>query len=214
MRENIPIIEVGMDSLVSAPRNANRFDAYRLEKLKEAIKTGGFYQPILVRSIGNGGQLEIVDGHHRVAAMREAGAVSVPAVILQDCSADQAALLAISMNRLRGELNLSDVAAIFDELATAGCELEQLTATGFTSIEVDALLAAAQQDVDADMPRAFANAQEQADDPVAALCSLEIEFDNKKDMARAKRALKKAAGSDLLGAGLLRLIDDDKDEEN
>lgn len=200
------VIEVPLDIVVNAPRNPNKLDIYRFDALKAGIATEGFLQPILVRDIGSDGKVEIIDGHHRVESARLAGLTKLPAIIIK-CDDKKAAQLSISMNRLRGDLDLGEVSILFDELHVAGVSAEDLAMTGFTPIEVEALLDAAQKSVDEDMPAAFDKAPESPSTSPEAF-TLELEFTDKKEMGRAKRKLQKIAGQDMpLGDALLIIMD-------
>ena len=79
----------------------------------------------------------MVDGHHRLRAAKEAGLTQAPALVVKAESLD-AAVAMLSLNRLRGELDLTKVADILQGLSAGG--FEDLTLTGFNGGEIQALL--------------------------------------------------------------------------
>lgn len=176
-------------------------------------------QPILAREVEGG--LEIVDGHHRTRAVQELNAeapegwtalTSIPIVQIK-CSEQEAARLAIAMNRLRGDLDLSEVGATFAALLDSGVDMALLEATGFTTEEMDALLESARGDVD-DVMGGDMTFPSGGEAPAAGRPILEIDFDDAKVMAKAKRALRKVAGKGRpLGEGLVKLLGDDTPEK-
>lgn len=194
-------------AIVDAPRNANRMDDVRWEKLKSAIRADGFLQPVLVRELA-GGRYEIVDGHHRTRAARELGMSHLPAIVFDgSVGAADAARIAIAMNRLRGELRLGEVAEIFAELVDDGVDVADLIATGFSADEVDALIAAA-HDTGEEISASMGAVEPKKDDAdeIIKPWMLEIPFGSKRDLDRVKKAIKRAAGrGGELASGLLRL---------
>lgn len=197
-----------VNSLKEAPRNANRFDPARFELLKQAIRDKGFLQPVLTRPL-EGNNYEIIDGHHRVRAAKELGLEKVPMVVV-DADADEAAVLALGMNRLRGELNLGDVGDILASLSSV-IDPSELTYTGFSASEIDALVQATTAEMPDDpLPQSMEGADDGpgADKPFI----IEIEFADKKDYQKARRGLKRAAGKgNELAVGLMRLLGEEEE---
>jgi ParB family transcriptional regulator, chromosome partitioning protein len=96
---------IPVDAIDPNPRNPNELPEEKMEALKRDIREHGFKQPILVREKAEGEELryELIDGEHRWRALRELAAESVPAVVVDPDTDDEAALAMISMNNLRGE---------------------------------------------------------------------------------------------------------------
>jgi ParB/RepB/Spo0J family partition protein len=187
-----------------APRNANHMTDERYAALREGIRAEGFLQPLLVRPDPNGPGAEIVDGHHRARAAQEAGLESVP-VVMVDCTDEEAARLAIGLNRRRGDLNLSEVSSIFADLLGDGVDPQLLAATGFSPEEVDVLVSAAAEVAD-EVPPSMDPAPEPADGPTKPW-EITLEFADRREYDRARRGLRKAAGKGQeLSAGLMRLL--------
>ena len=79
-------------------------DETALAELAESIKSQGLVQPIVVRTIGGGGQYEIIAGERRWRAAQMAGIHEIPVVVRN--VPDQAAMcIALIENIQREELN-------------------------------------------------------------------------------------------------------------
>ena len=186
------------------PNNPNRMEPERYAALVENIRRYGFLQPALIRVNPKDRKRFIsCDGHHRVRAANEVGLASIPVVVGQMTEAEANALQ-VSMNRLRGELDLSATALIFDSLKTAGWGAADLGALGFSLEEVGDLLSSLDSNPDV-LPESF---DAPDDDPAPAPSFvLELSFDSAQQMRVAKRALRRAAGKgEPLAHGLLRLL--------
>jgi ParB/RepB/Spo0J family partition protein len=200
--------------LLEAPGNPNVMAPEQFAALVATIKRDGFTQPILVRraSTANDWMHEIVDGVHRSRAAAEAGLHAVPCVVVE-VSADKARALRISMNRLRGELNLSSVAEEFRLLAEAGWDNAQIAEVGFSIPEVSAMLEIAARDASGGndgehRPDSFAGSAPPPSEQTS--WTLEIPFESKDDFARAKRRLRKIAGrGGSIASALLRVLAED-----
>lgn len=206
---NLPI-----EVLRPAPTNPNVMDEGAYKGLVRAIRELGFLQPILVRPLEEGAY-EIVDGHHRVRAAREAGMAAVPAVVAES---EDPLVTAISMNHHRGELDLTAVGRAFAELKASGWEVPDLTVTGFSEAEVADLLSSVTTDVDKALPRDISVPAESFDDDDDGASVkpwvLEIPFSSVEEMKLARRGLKRAAGKGKdLARGLLALLGHEKEKK-
>ena len=107
--KNIPI-----NSLI--PYHDHKFQLYtgeRLEDMVESVKKNGILIPIIVQPCGE--NYEILSGHNRTNAARLAGLETVPAVIKERLSDDEAEMYMIETNlRQRGfdDLKISEQAAV------------------------------------------------------------------------------------------------------
>ena len=199
--------ELEIHGLIESPNNPNSMNQELFDALVQSMtKMGAGLQPILVRKGDKKGVFHIVDGHHRVRAANLLGIEKIPAVVT-DLTEQQANVVQIGMNRIRGELDLGKVSDIIAELTAAGVSAEDLAITGFNEADLEALMRAAEDPDGEDFMTGAANTPE----PVAKAPSpflLEIEFSNKDDFARARRAIKRAAGKGQpLSHGLLSIID-------
>ncbi len=198
------ISQVELASLRRAPRNANRLAPDQYKLLVESIRRIGYVQPILV-SVDEDGDHEIIDGHHRVVAMMELGMTNAQAVIL--APGEDKRLVAMALNRLRGDTDLAVAGLVIQEMIGDGVDLSDLSISGFDEQECADLLEAvsATDDMtlddmgDADMP-------EDEPDSVARPFLLELTFRNRADLTTARKALRNAVGKGGdLADGLLRL---------
>lgn len=129
----LPVVYVDPSSLASPKQNPNRMPDAQFQLLIRAIRERGFLQPVLVREVAGG--LEVIDGEHRKHAAIELELPEVPAINAGQVSDEDARLLQIAMNKLRGELDLTETARALAELADSGLGLD-LELSGFTSQEI------------------------------------------------------------------------------
>jgi ParB/RepB/Spo0J family partition protein len=208
MSKKLPaVIKVVIDELIEDPDNPNKMTEVEFGHLVKHIEEQGFVAPILVRREGK--KLFIADGHHRARAAKKAGYTEVLAVEW-DGTEEQRKLLAIGMNKIRGELDLSEVAKIFADLHADGVGMDVLTLTGYTEDEISDLLSASAAIVDdSDDPMADTKPMREEDEspiPERPLV-LELTFATSEEMKKAKRGLRRAAGKGReLGEGLLILL--------
>lgn len=217
------IIHVPLTDIIDPDENPNVMEPEQYELLVRAITKAGFLQPILVREplpgelpadqeaaarLGSGRWYRIVDGYHRARAAREAGLMEVPCVVISVSEAE-ASILQIGMNRMRGELDLASVAKIVGALHEEGWTMPDLTLTGFSEGEVEALLASVQPDPEelADMGAVDATEHPTPEEEETSGGVLEIVFKDRKVMGKASRRLRKLGGGDLAN-GLLHLLEE------
>lgn len=137
---SITLQSVSLEDLRARPgENPNVVDDAQFAALVHSIRGNGFLQPIAVRPIEQRGgpAYEVIDGHHRWRAAKEVGLLSVPALVVE-ASSSEAAVYMLSLNRLRGELNLASVAGILKELSDGG--FPDMTLSGFNGGEIQSLL--------------------------------------------------------------------------
>lgn len=107
--KNIPISSL-------KPYHDHKFQLYsgeRLEDMVESVKKNGILIPIIVQPCGE--DYEILSGHNRTNAAKLAGLETVPAVIKEHLSDDEAEMYMIETNlRQRGfdDLKISEQAAV------------------------------------------------------------------------------------------------------
>jgi len=203
--------------LEESPDNPNSMTDDAYEALVALIKQQGFLQPILVRPI-DGTVFRIIDGHHRVRAAKELGMDSIPCVV-SDKGPHEEILLRIAMNKLRGELDITGVGRAFKELHDAGWSTKELVLTGYEESEVADLLKAVTQNVDVamtsaiEMPSTSDYDADDVEDAAAKLFELKLEFDNREDLKKVRRALKRAGGKTKdMSLGLLKILGEEKEK--
>lgn len=134
---NVQIITVDPRKLKHLPtKNPNVMEPHVFEALCESIRTDGFLQPLLVVQEGN--DTVLIDGVHRSKAASKVGLKQVHAVLAPDRA--RAEVLRIALNKMRGELDLTEVGHQMQLLIDSGLTEDDLTLTGFASWEIEALL--------------------------------------------------------------------------
>ncbi len=110
-QNKIRIIPIEM--LIDNPNNPNRMSKSSFAKLVRNIKRTGLYEPIIVRlnKKQNNGchtkssrlltKYEIINGHHRLKALKQLGYTTVD-VCIWDVDEEQSDLLLATLNNLRG----------------------------------------------------------------------------------------------------------------
>ena len=110
------IKEIPIDMLT--PYHNHKFSLYtgeRLDDMVSSVKQNGILVPILVQPINDGESYEILSGHNRANAAKIAGMDTVPAVIKEGLSEDEAELYVVETNlaqRSFNDLKLSEQAAV------------------------------------------------------------------------------------------------------
>jgi ParB/RepB/Spo0J family partition protein len=98
---------VPIETLIDNPNNPNRMSKTTFAKLVRNIERTGLYEPIIVRKSNNsqnserGTQYEIINGHHRVRALKQLGYTKVD-VCVWDADDRQTDILLGTLNRLSG----------------------------------------------------------------------------------------------------------------
>lgn len=96
-----------IDSLHPHPDNSNRMPRDRYRKLVLHLKRSGRYPPIIVRPMslpegaGEEAGYQILDGHHRIRALRELGHEHAVCSVWR-VDEDEALLMLATLNRLEG----------------------------------------------------------------------------------------------------------------
>jgi ParB-like chromosome segregation protein Spo0J len=97
------LVDLELERLEAHPSNCNTMRRRMVDLLKRHIGSSGQYPPVIVRPIGEvaEGRYQILDGHHRVAVLRELGHATARCVVWEADDARALVLLA-TLNRLRG----------------------------------------------------------------------------------------------------------------
>jgi len=94
---------IALDKLRPHPENANCMTNDVMRKLTDHLRESGRYPPIIVRPHPqHDGEYQILDGHHRVLALRELGHAHANCDVW-DVDDAQATMLLLTLNRLHGE---------------------------------------------------------------------------------------------------------------
>lgn len=117
MKECNEVLRIGLDLLVDHPANANVMGRGMFGKLVGAIGRSGRYEPVVVRRVeGESDKYQIINGHHRVRALRELG-YSEAECVVWDVDDDEALVLLASLNRLVGKDDAMKKLSLVRELA-------------------------------------------------------------------------------------------------
>jgi DNA modification methylase len=141
------------DRLRPNPRNARTHPPEQVAEIASSILEFGFVNPILVDS--NSG---IIAGHGRLLAARKLGLVEVPVVVLDHLSETQRRAYILADNKIALNAGWDD-ALLAEEVRQLQSDGFDLDIAGFSSDELDALLAAPEEpeqapDVTEDIPEA------------------------------------------------------------
>ena len=102
------IVEINVDQIVPNPAQPrHNFDELELENLSQSIRVNGLIQPLTVRRSAGG--YEMIAGERRLRACKMAGMATVPCIV-NDCSADASAVMAMTENLQRQDLNMFEEA--------------------------------------------------------------------------------------------------------
>jgi ParB family transcriptional regulator, chromosome partitioning protein len=122
----MPNQNIEIARLNAHPANSNVMPEHLLDKLTEHIAKTGHYPPIIVRPIKGATDdatepspdkdYQILDGHHRVLALKSLGHESAECVVWQ-ADDREALLLLATLNRLQGQDDPRKRAAIVGALA-------------------------------------------------------------------------------------------------
>lgn len=93
-------IPIALTDLRAHPANSNTMPEKRLAKLTAHIGRTGRYPPVIVRPRAGGGY-QVLDGHHRVKALRRLG-VDTAQCEVWDVDDREALILLATLNRLEG----------------------------------------------------------------------------------------------------------------
>lgn len=115
------LIELPIDTITPSPRNI-RTDLGDLTELADSIKAVGILQPLVVVPKGAPGEgFVLVAGHRRLAAAKEAGLASVPAVVNHNLVGDADITVAMLIeNVARRDLNPIEEAVAYEQLGLFG----------------------------------------------------------------------------------------------
>jgi ParB family chromosome partitioning protein len=146
--------EISIKKLHPDKRNANQLVGESFEKLKAHIQRTGFYPSCVVRPHPTkSGHYVLVDGHHRVLALKELGYTAVDCQITS-ISEKEAGILLLTLNRLRGTDIPRKRAELVDSLLDT-FSLETLaTMLPESGAEIEGLLLMLKQD-EAELERAL-----------------------------------------------------------
>jgi len=117
MEEAKKIESVAIDKLIGHRANPNRMSGASFKKLVGHIERTGNYEPIVVRPHPDeSGCFEIINGHHRVEALKQLGRERCDCVVWQ-VDDTEALLLVATLNRLCGSDELDKKSELIKSLS-------------------------------------------------------------------------------------------------
>jgi len=117
MEQTKRIESVEIDKLVAHPANPNRMSESVFKKLAGHIERTGNYEPVVVRPHPKRpGLFEIINGHHRVRALKKLGRETCDCVVWRVDDSETMILLA-TLNRLTGHDELDKKAELVKTLS-------------------------------------------------------------------------------------------------
>ncbi len=109
---------IALDKLIPHPDNPNRMSRANFAKLMRHIKKNEYYEPLVVRPHPTeAGCFQIINGHHRCAALKKLGHETAQAVVW-DIDDEQTDILLSTLNRLSGRDILERKLEILRRLTT------------------------------------------------------------------------------------------------
>jgi ParB/RepB/Spo0J family partition protein len=117
MQQAKRIESIGISKLIAHPANPNRMSGSAFSKLTAHIERTGNYEPVIVRPHQQRtGCYEIINGHHRVRALRKLGSETCDCIVWQVDDAETLVLLG-TLNRLSGHDVLEKKAELIKSLS-------------------------------------------------------------------------------------------------
>ena len=121
-----------------------------LETLKRSIKKDGFNQPILVKYVQENDYYEIIDGEHRLKAMKLLGEKYITAKVLNVDKLKQK-LMTLSFNKLRGKEDYKKTQKLFESIENEfDVDIQKLITeeAGYTETEIKVFMSKIEDDLD------------------------------------------------------------------
>ena len=99
--ESQEYLHIGIEQLVPfADHPFKLYEGRRFADMVESVRANGVLVPIVVRP-GADDQFEILSGHNRVAAAREAGLSEIPAIVREGLTDEEALLIVTETNLIQ-----------------------------------------------------------------------------------------------------------------
>jgi ParB/RepB/Spo0J family partition protein len=139
------IISVAVERLYAHPANPNKLGEAKFRKLVRQIERTGQYEPIVVRRHPQKeGAYQILNGHHRVRALKQLGRTRADCVVFRADDA-QALVYLATLNRLGGRDNVMLKARLIEALCKRYGSRELARSLGDSARTIEKLAAFAGQ---------------------------------------------------------------------
>lgn len=118
--------------------NPRKMDDRMRGVLQRSLQDFGVVEPIIVRRFGD--RYEILNGHHRYAALQAMGAAEADVAVVDIPDDAKARALVVALNRISAEWDTSQLNAYVDQFLSDGGDGAWFAdVTGFTAQEIDRL---------------------------------------------------------------------------
>ena len=124
-----------IDRLIAYLKNARIHSKTQLAQILASVRKYGFVNPILADKNGN-----VIAGHGRILAARDAGLTHLPVIILDHLTEAEVRELRIADNKITDNAGWDDE-MLSAELAALRKEKIDLTSLGFSELELKTMLA-------------------------------------------------------------------------
>lgn len=125
--DNINIVQVAIEDLISADYNPRKWDLDAVKQLKESISKFGLVDPIIVNSAPHRHNI-ILGGHFRLHCSKELGFKTVPVVYINVPDLEKEKELNLRLNKNSGAWDFKLLGNMDQELLTMVC-FDQLDIT-------------------------------------------------------------------------------------
>lgn len=102
--------------------NPRAMDDEMTRMLETSITSVGFAEPIIVRIVDGG--YEVMNGHHRMQAMLDAGETKIPSIIVDVDDEVQARTLALGLNRIGADWKADELEQYIKDTQAMGGDLD------------------------------------------------------------------------------------------
>lgn len=134
LQPTLQISSVPIASLKAAPRRVRKSESDQIERAVKSIGTYGLVMPILIDRHN-----QVINGHTVLEAAKSLGFEEISCVRIEHLSTNEVRALRIALNRVQ-ELGVWDGDALRLEMIELIEQDIDLTATGFTEIEIDQII--------------------------------------------------------------------------
>ena len=133
---NLQIQNIKITDIRAYKNNPKLHTKVQVAKIREYNRAFGFIHPVVLDE-----NLEIITGHGRVAAAKDAGMIEVPAIILSHLTDAQKRAYRIADNKLTelGKWSIELLNLEFSELSNLDLDFN-LEISGFETAEIDLIL--------------------------------------------------------------------------
>lgn len=135
--EDLIVYKIPVDLIDFNDYNPNVVAPKKMELLKKTIQREGFKQPITIRkSPIDTSRYIVIDGAHRLTAVREIGYKHIWCIIEDVAKEEMAKVETINMNNLRGEFDSIKLAEVIVSLRKEYSDVEIEDLLGYTQEEI------------------------------------------------------------------------------